>query len=114
MVRVARHTWDYITSVHGVLVLDEAEAIHELNLSDLASAMGVEVVLNIGLGSCSMRSSQRARFGALNQKAGGTVGAESDSEQAARRLLTEANEVHESTIGHSSTNAGIPGPPGKT
>ena len=59
MIRVARHTWDYITSVHGVLVLDETEAIHELNLSDLASAMGVEMVLNIGLGSCSTVPGQR-------------------------------------------------------
>jgi hypothetical protein len=40
-----------IARVHGVLVLDEAKAIHELNLGDLAGAMGVEVVLNIGLGS---------------------------------------------------------------
>lgn len=42
----------HIARVHGILVLDKAEAIHELNLRDLAGAMGVEVVLNIGLGSC--------------------------------------------------------------
>ena len=48
-------TWDDITGVHGVLVFDETEAIHELDLGDLASAMGVEVVLNIGLGSYSAR-----------------------------------------------------------
>lgn len=41
-----------IARIHGVFVLDKAEAIHELNLRDLAGAMGVEVVLNIGLGSC--------------------------------------------------------------
>ena len=40
-----------IARIHGVLVLDKAEAIHKLNLGDLAGAMGVEVVLNIGLGS---------------------------------------------------------------
>jgi hypothetical protein len=40
-----------IARVHGVLVLDEPKAIHKLNLGDLAGAMGVEVVLNIGLGS---------------------------------------------------------------
>jgi len=44
-------TWNDVTRVHGIFVLDEAKAIHELNLGDLASAMGVEVILNIGLGS---------------------------------------------------------------
>jgi hypothetical protein len=45
-------TWNHIACIHGILVLDEAEAIHELDLHDLACAVGVEVVLNIGLGSC--------------------------------------------------------------
>lgn len=40
-----------ISCIHGVLILDKAEAIHKLNLGDVAGAMGVEVVLNIGLGS---------------------------------------------------------------
>ena len=40
-----------ISRIHGVFVLDEAEAIHKLNLGDLACAMSVEVVLDIGLGS---------------------------------------------------------------
>ena len=44
-----------VTCVHCIFVLDEAEAVHELDLGDLASAMGVEVVLNIGLGSYSAR-----------------------------------------------------------
>ena len=47
------HTRNDIARIHGVFVLDEAEAIHELNLGNLAGAMGVEVVLNIGLGSYS-------------------------------------------------------------
>ena len=47
------HTRDNIARIHGVFVLDEAEAIHELDLGNLAGAMGVEVVLNIGLGSYS-------------------------------------------------------------
>ena len=46
-----RRTRDHISRIHGVLVLDEAEAVHELNFHDLPGAMGVEVVLNIGLGS---------------------------------------------------------------
>lgn len=44
-----------VTCVHCIFVLDEAKAVHELDLGDLASAMGVEVVLNIGLGSYSAR-----------------------------------------------------------
>ena len=39
----------HIARIHGVLVLDEAEAIHELDLRNFAGAMGVEVILNIGL-----------------------------------------------------------------
>lgn len=50
-----RLTWHDITRIHRVFVLNEAKAIHELDLGDLASAMGVEVVLNIGLGSYSAR-----------------------------------------------------------
>lgn len=52
---LVRHTRHDITCVHSIFVLDEAEAVHKLDLGDLASAMGVEVVLNIGLGSYSAR-----------------------------------------------------------
>jgi len=48
---VDRRTWHDIARVHGILVLDEAEAIHQLDLGDFTGAMSVEVVLNIGLGS---------------------------------------------------------------
>lgn len=51
-------SWDNITSIHGIFVFNEAEAIHELNLGDLAGAMGVEVVLNVGLGSGSREIAQ--------------------------------------------------------
>ena len=44
-------TWDNIPGVHGILILDETEAIHELDFGDLASAMSGEVRLDIGLGS---------------------------------------------------------------
>ncbi len=40
-----------IARIHSILVLDKAEAIHELDLGNLAGAMGVEMVLDIGLGS---------------------------------------------------------------
>lgn len=50
-------TWYDIARIHRILILDEAEAIHELNLGDLTRAMSVEVVFNIGLSSCKSRSS---------------------------------------------------------
>lgn len=50
-VRAGRLTGHNVTGVHGILVLDEAEAIHELDLDNLAGAMGRKVGLNIGLGS---------------------------------------------------------------
>lgn len=34
------------------LVLDETKAIHQLDLGDLASSMGIEMGLNIALGRC--------------------------------------------------------------
>lgn len=54
-------TRNNIACIHGIFVLDETEAIHELDLGYLAGAMGVEVVLNVGLGSYSTRSSQRCQ-----------------------------------------------------
>lgn len=43
-------TWDDISSIHGIFIFNEAEAIHKLDLGDLASTMGGEVTLDIGLG----------------------------------------------------------------
>lgn len=43
-------TGNDIACIHCILVLDEAEAIHELDLGDFASAMGLEMGLDIGLG----------------------------------------------------------------
>ncbi len=44
-----------IPGIHGILVLDEAKAIHELDLGDLTRAMGRKVSLDIGLGGCRSR-----------------------------------------------------------
>jgi hypothetical protein len=55
-----------ITSIHSILVLNEAEAIHELDLSDLTSSMRCEVGLHIGLGGCNVVS--RSLFGCSRQK----------------------------------------------
>lgn len=52
-------TWDYISGIHGILVLNETEAIHELDLGYFAGSMGSEVSLDIGLGSYRKSSSQR-------------------------------------------------------
>ena len=52
---MCQHTGHDVTCVHRIFVLDKAKAIHKLDLGDLASAMGVEVVLNVGLGSYSAR-----------------------------------------------------------
>lgn len=45
-----------ITGIHGILVFDESEAIHELDLGDLSGAMSVEMRLDIGLGSYELVS----------------------------------------------------------
>ena len=45
--KLTRHN---VTRVHGVLVLDETKAVHELDLGDLTSSMAGEVVLDVGLG----------------------------------------------------------------
>lgn len=43
-------TWNDIPGVHGVLVLDEAETIHDLDLDNLTSAMGGKMGLDVRLG----------------------------------------------------------------
>lgn len=51
-------TWDHIAGVHRILILDEAEAVHEFDLRDLSGAMGAEVRLNVGLGDLEGVQSQ--------------------------------------------------------
>jgi hypothetical protein len=56
-----------VARVHSVLVLDETEAVHELDLSDLASAMGLEVALDVCLGGIAREVAQvEARAGYLS------------------------------------------------
>jgi hypothetical protein len=45
------HTRNDIASIHSVFVLDEAEAVHELDLGNLSRAMSIEVGFDISLGS---------------------------------------------------------------
>ena len=43
-------TRDNISRIHGIFILNEAEAIHELDLGDFTCPMAIEVVFNILLG----------------------------------------------------------------
>jgi hypothetical protein len=45
----AMEGWNDIARVHGIFVLDEAEAVHEFDFCNLAGAMGLEMSFNIGL-----------------------------------------------------------------
>lgn len=47
-------TRNNVARIHGILILNEAEAIHELDLRDLAGAMGTEVSLDLGLGDFAL------------------------------------------------------------
>ena len=44
------HTGNHIAGIHSILVLNESEAIHELDLGDLPGAVSVEMGLDISLG----------------------------------------------------------------
>jgi hypothetical protein len=52
-----RLTWNNIAGIHRILILDEAETIHQLHLCDFSGAMFREMRLDIGLGSCRQRVS---------------------------------------------------------
>lgn len=64
-------TRDDVAGIHGVLVLDETKAIHQLDLSDLTSAMGGEMSLNIGLGSFGWASVWYGQRGMVASRADG-------------------------------------------
>ena len=49
-----------VTGVHGVLVLDEAESIHQLDLGDFTGSMGRKVSLDILLGDWAARERRSA------------------------------------------------------
>jgi hypothetical protein len=40
-------SWDHITRIHGILIFDEAKAIHELDLLDASGAMSTKQFLHI-------------------------------------------------------------------
>lgn len=62
--------WDNIAGVHCVLVLDEAEAIHQLYFGNLSGTVGRKVSLDIGLGSMS-REVPQVQPGGRNLSHGG-------------------------------------------
>jgi hypothetical protein len=45
------YTWNHVSRIHSILVLDEAEAVHELDLGDFACAVGSKMRFDIVLGS---------------------------------------------------------------
>lgn len=47
-----------IARIHGVLVLDEAEAIHELDLGNLTGSVGLEVGFDVCLGGIAREVAQ--------------------------------------------------------
>ena len=40
-------TWNNVSRIHCIVILDKPEPIHELNLGDIASSMRFEVFLDI-------------------------------------------------------------------
>lgn len=57
VIGVIERTWHNVTRIHRVLILDEAETVHQLHLCDVSGAMLCEMRLDIGLGSCRQRVS---------------------------------------------------------
>lgn len=43
-------TWNDVPGIHGILILDEAEAVHEFDLRDLTRAMGAKVFFDVLFG----------------------------------------------------------------
>lgn len=56
------HTRYDITGIHGILIFDEAEAIHQLDLRNLSGAMGTEVFLDILFGDCKSFDRRRCQL----------------------------------------------------
>lgn len=57
-----QHTWDDVTGIHWILVLNEAKAVHDLDLLNNSGAVSGEVVLDIFLGSCTPQRQLRFAF----------------------------------------------------
>ena len=45
-----------VSGIHGVLILNETKAIHQLDLRDLTRSMGTEVLLDILFSYCPSRN----------------------------------------------------------
>lgn len=50
-----------ITGIHGILVFDESETIHELDLGDFSGAMSVEMGLDISFGGYQLLAKLNTR-----------------------------------------------------
>lgn len=47
-----QHTRDDVSRIHRIVILDEAEAIHELDLGDGSSLVSGKVFFDVRLGDC--------------------------------------------------------------
>ena len=58
-------TRNHISRIHRIIILDEAEAVHQLDLCDVTSAMSLEVGLDVLLRHCSSWMSSAAILGSI-------------------------------------------------
>jgi hypothetical protein len=56
------HTRYDVTGIHSIFILDEAEAVHQLDLRNLTGAMGTEVFLDVLFGDCKSFDGRRCQL----------------------------------------------------
>jgi hypothetical protein len=83
--RIRTIGWHDVACVHGVLVFDEAETIHNLDFGNLSGAMGGKEGLNIGLGSIARKVPQVEPGGRDLSHDGGGSGVGGTKEQGKAR-----------------------------
>lgn len=66
-VRKEQLTRNNIAGVHGILVLDETKAVHELDFGNLAGSVSRKVGFHVGLGCFAGVSIVYRRMGAADQ-----------------------------------------------
>jgi hypothetical protein len=82
---------DDVAGIHGILVFDEAEAVHQLDLGDLTGAVGLEVTFDLGLCGIARQVAQvetRRRdlsHGGVGAESGGGPSLERDVSARRRR-----------------------------
>ena len=67
-------TWDDISCIHGIFILDETETIHKFDLCYFACAMRVEVVFNLLFGNWRQDKNQYSPGSNVVRKVGPSRG----------------------------------------